>query len=412
MTPKKREFTIIGAGLIGSALAYRLAERGHAVRVLDPCPPGRGGASYGNVGHIAAELVEPLPSPRLLMTFWKELVQFGGPLHMPVRHWPRLFPWSMRFVAAAFRRRRHTALLAPMVRGATGDFRELLASVGRLDLLRENGHQQLWFGPDAERLAHAEASHMASLDIPTIPSDSAWLAEQARHAGAYMIAGLGFPTCGHVLDPAEVALACALAAQRAGATFDALEAIRIEADAQGATIHHGEGTSRTECVVVCSGVWSRQLLRGFGLNVPLQPAWGYHVELPGESPRTDAPILYCNQRLLVTPMTGRLRASSFMEFSGTDSRVDVRKFRRIDNLLASVGYPASNPDARWRGPRPILPDYLPGLGQVPSVPVHYAIGHQHIGLTLAPITAELMADHLTGVRPRIGLDAFDLRRFG
>jgi D-amino-acid dehydrogenase len=65
------------------------------------------------------------------------------------------------------------------------------------------------------------------------------------------------------------------------------------------------------------------------------------------------------------------------------------------------------------GARPVLPDYLPGIGRAPGATrLFYAIGHQHIGLTMAPVTAELIADLVADRRPRQALAAFDLQRFG
>jgi D-amino-acid dehydrogenase len=60
----------------------------------------------------------------------------------------------------------------------------------------------------------------------------------------------------------------------------------------------------------------------------------------------------------------------------------------------------------------VLPDYLPGIGRALGVSkLFYAIGHQHIGLTLAPITAELVADMVAERTPRIPIAAYDLQRF-
>ena len=65
------------------------------------------------------------------------------------------------------------------------------------------------------------------------------------------------------------------------------------------------------------------------------------------------------------------------------------------------------------GGRPVLPDYLPGIGRAAGpARLFYAIGHQHIGLTMAPITAELIADLVADRRPRQPVAAFDLQRFG
>ena len=74
-----------------------------------------------------------------------------------------------------------------------------------------------------------------------------------------------------------------------------------------------------------SGVWSAPLLAPFGLKAPLEAARGYHVQMPGATPLVDAPILYSDAKIVVTPMAGRVRATSFMEFAGVDAPPDPRK---------------------------------------------------------------------------------------
>src|SRR6202790_2490781 len=109
---------VIGAGIIGAAVAFALAREGHEVLLLDRAEPGVAGASFGNVGHIAAELVQPLPSPSLLFGFWRELFCFDGALDLPVRQAMRMMPWIGGFAAAAFRRSENTRQFAPLVRPA------------------------------------------------------------------------------------------------------------------------------------------------------------------------------------------------------------------------------------------------------------------------------------------------------
>ena len=54
---------------------------------------------------------------------------------------------------------------------------------------------------------------------------------------------------------------------------------------------------------------------------------------------------------------------------------------------------------------------LPGIGRLEHTSIFYAVGHQHIGLTLAPVTGELISDLVAGRQPRHDISAFDLRRF-
>ena len=154
------------------------------------------------------------------------------------------------------------------------------------------------------------------------------------------------------------------------------------------------------------------MLQPFGLDVPLEAARGYHVEMPGAAPLADAPILYQDQSTLVTPMTGRLRSTGFMEFGGLDSPGDPDRPAQLRRTLIALGYPADALQSSWVGPRPVLPDYLPAIGRVAGVPnLFNAFGHQHIGLTLSAITARTVAGLVAARTPAPYVAAFDLRRF-
>jgi glycine oxidase len=68
--------------------------------------------------------------------------------------------------------------------------------------------------------------------------------------------------------------------------------------------------------------------------------------------------------------------------------------------------------ASWAGLRPVTPDLLPILGSDPELPnVIYACGHSRNGVLFAPLTAEVVADVVTGARPRYDLAQFRPDRF-
>jgi D-amino-acid dehydrogenase len=157
---------------------------------------------------------------------------------------------------------------------------------------------------------------------------------------------------------------------------------------------------------------SPPLLAPLGAAAPLQAVRGYHIEMPGHVALLNAPVVYTDEHVLVTPMNGRLRASSYMEFSTPRAPADPRKTARLRRKVAALGYGCAPEGPSWVGSRPVLPDYLPGIGRAGSAPVFYAIGHQHLGLTMAPITADLIADLVAQRPPRLPIAAFDLQRFG
>jgi D-hydroxyproline dehydrogenase len=427
---ERAAIAVIGAGVIGSAVACALAREGHNVSLVDRAEPGIAGASFGNVGHIAAELVEPLPSPALLFGFWRQLVALGGPLDLPLSRVPGMLPWIARFASAAFRRAENTKPLAPLVKASRKTLERWLREIGRPELLRCHGHYEIWLSGGGTVRAQTQARAMERLGVRTAPvpadvMDSIGRAAFARgpaSSPASVAAGLWFPESGHVVDPLEVVRAFANAARAHGAECHRADVQTLEAAGSGLRIVATESSADAaalrarhfDAAVVCAGAWSRALLARFGLNVPMQAARGYHIEMPGQASLVDAPILYSDQSLLVTPMTGRVRASSYMEFAPPSAPADPRKPRLLREKVRAVGYDCPLDGASWVGPRPVLPDYLPGIGRLPagSPNVFYAIGHQHIGLTLAAVTGDLIADLVAERTPRHDVSAFDLRRFG
>ena len=282
-------------------------------------------------------------------------------------------------------------------------------------MLRRNGHLEVWFGAKAQSRAAAQALAMASLEISTQPAADELLQAVARARGGLrgrLVAGLWFTSTGHVLDPLEIVQAFVNTALQRGAEFKRADVKALEPRAGGVDIHTSAESLSVGSVVVCTGAWSASLLEPLGLRVPMQAARGYHVELPAHHAFADAPIVYADSRLLVTPMKGRLRASSFMEFAAPDAQPDARKPARLRAMLVELGYECPSEGPSWVGPRPVLPDYLPGIGRLEHTSVYYATGHQHIGLTMAPVTGELIADLLAGRPPRHDISAFDLCRFG
>jgi D-hydroxyproline dehydrogenase len=402
---------VIGAGIIGAAVAYALAREGHAVVLIDRAAPGIGGASYGNAGHIAAELVEPLPSPQLLVSFWRELFARDGPLDIPLRHLPQLMPWAMRFAAAAFRRRENTAHLAPLVKPASSTLERWLQQMGCPQLLRRHGHHEIWLRADARRQAHARAQSMERLGIATMPAPGELIDAARIGAGAAEASGLWFPDSAHVIDPLELVRAFAACAAARGAQMRTAEVSALRPCASGVEVVTAEQSIIVDAAVVCAGVWSTPLLAPLGLSVPLESVRGYHIELAGIRPVIDAPVVYANEQVIVTPMTGRLRASSYMEFSAPGAPADARKPARLRRKLRALGYDCELEGPSWVGARPVLPDYLPGIGRIPETAIFYAIGHQHIGVTIAAVTAELIADLVAQRQPRHSIAAFDLERF-
>lgn len=116
--------------------------------------------------------------------------------------------------------------------------------------------------------------------------------------------------------------------------------------------------------------------------------------------------------MIVTRFEGGLRAASFVEYADVDAAPDPGKWRRLGRHVAELGLPVRGEPSQWCGARPTLPDYLPAIGRSSRHDnLYYAFGHQHLGLTLAAVTGELVGGLMAGETAATSLAPFDLERF-
>lgn len=117
--------------------------------------------------------------------------------------------------------------------------------------------------------------------------------------------------------------------------------------------------------------------------------------------------------MIVTRYADTVQAASFVEFGRADAPPDPRKWRRLERHVAELGLPCGRPSPAGRVHAPPCPDYLPAIGRSRrATNLLYAFGHQHLGLTLARVTAELVVALAENSSPHTDLTLFDFERFG
>ena len=105
-----------------------------------------------------------------------------------------------------------------------------------------------------------------------------------------------------MLDPALVARALLEGALQRGARFERASIRQIQPRGNRIEITSEHGTMLVRTAVVCAGAWSSPFLsHSFGLHAPLEAERGYHVELPGHPALIDAPVVYSDHSIVVTP---------------------------------------------------------------------------------------------------------------
>lgn len=400
---------IVGGGIIGLNTALELQGRGHSVTVYERDTGGSIAASYGNAGHIATEQVEPLASQAAIRSAWSRLFMRGGALSLPLGGMSKWLPFSLRMMKAARPDSfvRGKAALSQLIHEALPAWRRRLGDIGAVDLLREDGHFVVWETP-----ATAAAGLKAWRNTDTGPArfreaDTEELAALKGLTTVPIAGAIRFEGTAQIADPRRLLDTLAMRFVERGGRIvpEAATDLRIEDSRVGV------GAASPDAVVVCAGVWSKPLMEGLGYKVPMVAERGYHLQSAWPAwPQGMPPVVFEDRSMIVTRFESGVRAASFVEFNRTDAPPDGRKWQRLEGHIRDLGLPFGDPAkaARWMGARPTLPDYLPAIGQIKGLPVYYAFGHQHLGLTLAAVTAERVGAMIDqGIVPA----EFDLSRF-
>ncbi len=381
---------VVGGGIVGTACALRLQAGGHAVTVFDDDADGQA-ASWGNAGHIATEQVAPLASLALLRSAPRRLFAFGGPLDLR-QPW-RLTRWLVGYLAACApsRHRAGRAALRELLVAAMPAWRDFVEDLGAPDLLCESGHLVCWGSVRAARSGRAawRAADIGSAAIaPLSPELQTGLARVLKQPPA---AAIAFTGTGQIIDHARLRRCIR---ERFGvrggewceATVTALE--KRNDGAWDAVLADGSAR-RFAQVVVCAGVRSAGLLEPSGWRRPLLAERGYHLHWSEHDWPSDLPpVAFEDRSVIATRFDSGLRLAGFVEYAPLDAPADPRKWEALARHARELGLPVRGTPQRWFGARPTLPDYLPAIGELPGHRgLFHAFGHQHLGLTLAPITA-------------------------
>jgi D-amino-acid dehydrogenase len=405
------EVAIIGAGVVGLAIAERLRAEGREVTLIDPNPPGSG-ASYGNAGTIADYAVMPVGTPDVLRNLPSLLFDRTSPLAIRRAALPSLLPWLARFALQSLPgpAARNAAAIAGLLAGAGPLWQALAARIGGTDILQQRGCLYLYESRAAFAAAGADMARRRALGISVdliSPEDLHQL-----EPGLPPVEGGAafFPQAIFLSDPGQMVT-------RLAQSLDAPHLLHrvtgLDRRADGVVLT-GEGFRlRARHVVLAAGAHSRALARQAGDRIPLDTERGYHVEWDMPAPPLSRPACPTTRGFYLCPMQGRLRVAGTVELGGLTLPPSPHRIAKLIEGARALFPDLPEPSRDWMGFRPSLPDSLPVIG--PSrggAEVIHAFGHGHIGLTLAPVTAEIVADLIAGRAPGRDIAATAATRFG
>jgi glycine oxidase len=377
---KEWDAIVIGAGIVGLSLALELNKQGLRVLVVEKGEPGRE-ASWAAGGMLA--------------------------------DFPSETPPLLRELATA-----SAAMYPEFVRGLEEEsgLKIDLRSVGTLIFLRETGLRPVLAGQSpATTQAYALPGPLAELEPALRLPDSA----AAQFTPLY--------SRERCVDPRHLTSAAIAAARHRGVDFSSGDQVLGVDVANGKA--SGVRTSKTEfaagLVVNCAGAWAGQIRVATGTSpvqagrssagflVPTRPVKGQMLCVVMPQKELVRHVIRTPDVYLIPRSDGRLVIGATQEEAGFDKQTvpeTIQKLRQAALDLVPKLAEARILEA-WAGLRPGTPDNLPILGTTSTPGYFVATGHFRDGILLAPVTAKVMGQIMTGQNPQIAVSKFSLSRF-
>jgi glycine oxidase len=360
----------VGGGVIGLASAWRAAQRGARVCVLERAEPPAGATN------VAAGMLAPVGE----LTFGeRELLELAL---LSAARWPDFAAEVEAAGGEATGFARCGALHVALDRDEAGNLRR------KHDLQRELGLEAKWLTPTACR----------ELEPGLVPNFSGGVLAGSEAS----------------VDPRALALALAAALREAGGELrtgtevvdgiwdrERLVGVRTAPVAEARPSDDLLQTVRADAVVLCNGAWSGQTSWLPDEARPtVRPVKGETVELrPREGDPAPASRIVASERVYLVPRPdGRLIVGATQEERGFDTVVTaggvhelLREAYRVLPDIAEMEFFGT-----VAGLRPGTPDNRPLVGRGAVEGLVLATGHFRNGILLAPLTADAIAATLVG----------------
>jgi len=406
---------VLGAGIVGTAVALHLAKRGLAVALVDRRGPGEE-TSYGNTGVIEGNTVFPAAFPARFSALVRVAVKRATEANYHPAYLPHVLPWLYAFRAAS----RPDRLVAtahamrPLFAQAVAEHEALLAESGATRYLRKEGWLKLYRSDEGLAAVERELSMADEFGISyrRLDQDGAKALEPAlssvvRHA-------VHWPGVASIYNPLEVTRAYATQFGKRGGVVLKGDARSLHRSESHWRVETAEGPIDSNDVVMALGPFSRDVLDPLGIKLPLGIKRGYHRHFRAigsatlTRPLLDAEVGYC-----LAPMQQGIRLTTGVEFAARDAPPSPVQFDRLMPAAREL-FPLGElvDDVTWMGCRPCFADSRPVIGRAPNHRgVWLAYGHGHWGLTLGPVTGRLIAEMMTGNRPFCDPAPYSAERF-
>ena len=410
------QILVLGAGVVGVAAAWYLAEDGHEVTVIDRQPAPARETSFANGGQISASHAEPWANPGAPRKILRWLGREDAPLLFRLRADPRQWAFALAFLREClpWRTRRNTIQCLNLALYSRDCLRALRAATGIEYDQQERGILEFYTETDEFDAGARAAALMRPLgvdrEVKTV--DECVAIEPALAACRERLAGGIFTRTDESGDARRFTEELARMAAERGVTFRwgvTVDALAAEGDAiTGARCRSaaaGTHTVSADAYVVALASYSPFVLRPLSVRCPVYPAKGYSatIAIGGHRGAPTVSLTDIAAKTVITRLGQHLRIAGTAELSGYGTDLNAVRCEALVTRIFALFPDAGVRDSAqfWTGLRPATPSNVPLVGKTRFRNLFLDTGHGTLGWTMACGSGRALADIVRGRRPHV-----------
>lgn len=407
---------VIGAGMVGTSIAWHLQKNNSQVLLLDKKPPGSE-TSYGNAGLIQREAIHVHPFPRHLA----ELIRVLPNQKTDIRYrWPAVFRYHQALLkywqfSAPSSVQKIEKEWKTLIEHCTSEHQEMITAAGAEDLIRRDGWIEMHRDEDKLKTAIVGAESAQQQGIEHKVLSIAQLKELEPNGNFDdFIGAIHWSNSWQVSNPGALVKAYAKSFQSMNGTIGESTVKEIRLDGDGWQVMTDHETFYSDDVVIAAGPWSNQLIKPLGYDLPLFPMRGYHQHFETtEQNKIYHSLVDIDKGFVMGPMQQGIRITTGAEMTTMDAPKNFDQLNAVLSFAQAV-LPLNQrvETEAWAGSRPCMPDMKPVIGAAGKHNnLWFAFGHGHQGFTLGPITGRIIEELLHNKPTAVDIKPFNAQRF-
>lgn len=401
-TTHPRQVCVVGGGIVGVTTALALAERGHAVTLLEAADSLAEGATARNGGQLSFCYTDALASPDIIPSFPKMVLGLDDAFRFRVKPTLSSVQWVLRFLVNCTQSTFEantlmTLALAQLskqtmerwIKAYDIDFAYRIAGklhlYGTSDSIEKQRHKmqlKAWFGVRQQHLTRDQV-----LEI-----------EPALHGFEGALAGAIYSPDEAVGDAQKFTRGVAdILINTFGVD------VKLNVRVTGATVSNDRltmlkttsGDYRSDAFFICAGLHSNQITRLWSETLPLMPMAGYSLTYPANENLPEISLTDVASKSVLCRLGSHARFAGFADLGEHRSNPDKRRIQMLRQTLKNrFGLASQGCDAAdvWIGHRSMTPYSRPIVRKARVDGAYLNCGHGMLGWTLSSGSADMLAD--------------------